>query len=453
MDSKKTYGKIDQGLEGLVGTIGEMLSEIVNNNQKEWKNKDIKSGVWKNRIEGAETTVDNAHVRCTCCTEETSEVCVHQRESKGTLQGDTEQLNHKDTVFNETFKGCINTEGGKCEIRILDDIWFAPDESIEVGDGYALDKDTSYMICLTGYGMIYISDSGQAIESMDKYLVDELLNRLINHKAFMDMGWSSDFEVAYGDDIYDELKKYMKKYGIVNSVSIAMFLATMNEETGGGAKKLEKYEENDDYTANVRGAGLMQITGATQMEFLEYIKDLPEYSDLKADIQEYINHYSKNSEDVYDNKYINSDGKTAAEFIAEKFPVESATWLWAACPKIGNSSINDCVVEHAQDNRFNTFAVSQMAVNAKPFFDEVLERFFTCQNNCVIEPAKNCTEPGEHTGNTDYCITLEEDSGNNNGDTHRHNYGPNGWDVRLDAYKEAIKCINQPQTEPFKEGE
>lgn len=433
------------------------------NDEDEWENEDVINDLKKQKAEKQNPAIE-ARVRCTCCIEKSSEIYVYSMKTKNVdFTGGKEQLNHKDILFRDTFKGCTNTEGAKCTIDILDDTWFDYDTKTMVGDGYALDYNESYMICLTGLGMIYLSDSGQIRGNMEDKSENELLDILINEKAFKAMGWEEKAGKltilnVYGNDIFDELKYCMEKYGIVNSVSIKMFLATIRHESGSGSRKLEiggsNYFNNVvSYSGNVRGAGLIQITGTgnTQKQFLEYIyASLPANDANKEIIKKYIDGYTNNGND---NAYIDPNtNQTVAEFIASDYPVESATWFWAKFEKMSYSegkmkgkkeTLNDFVLRHANDNQYNTFVATQMAVNGTAYGAFALDRFAECQNDCQIVKTPSTGCGGNHSSSTGYCFLLTENSGNNGGNVQRHDYGPRNWEDREDAYTDACDYLNK----------
>lgn len=445
--------------------MGEFLRGLFSgdksdSNEELWDKEEAIDEINRKKNEKEHPVVE-ARVRCTCCVEKKSEVFVYYVKSKNVeLAGAKEQLNHKDTLFNDTFNGCINTEGGKCSIDILDDEWLDYDAKTPVGDGYALDYDESYMVCLNGAGMIYLSDSGQIRGSMEEELEKELLDMIINEKAFKAMGWAEEsgklkILSVYGDDVFDELKLYMEKYDLVNSVSIKMFLATIRHESGGGSEKLEKGDSSHFngliYSINVRGVGLMQVTGATQKKFLEYIyTGLPDGNARKDIIKKYIDGYTN---DGNDNNYIDPNtNQTAAEFVAENYAVESAVWFWAKLDKMSYSegamkgqseTLNHFATRHSNDNQYNTFAAIQMAVNGTAYEVHALDRFAECKNNCEIKKRPEGGCGGNHKQTTDYCFFLTEDAGNNGGDIYRHDYGPNGWDDREEAYFAANDYCNE----------
>jgi hypothetical protein len=82
--------------------------------------------------------------------------------------------------------------------------------------------------------------------------------------------------------LFDERKqtvKYIsvkKKNNITNEDSIKLFLITISHEGGKGTGILENgdedyFEEKPSYTINTRGAGLIQVTGSSQYDLLDYL--------------------------------------------------------------------------------------------------------------------------------------------------------------------------------------
>ncbi len=446
-------------LEEVITLVNELMEKTGNNREKntdvmdKWTENQIKDGVNENEKPEQQGLVEKARVRCTCCIEKISEVYVYQRTVKYTeYAGGTYPLNHKDTVFKEEFSGCINTEGGICNIEILDDVWLDPNEETEIGDGYEIDEENSYMICKTGYGMIYATDSGQIKVDMEEKLEEELLDRIINENAFRAMGWplknvdrnsvGDENEQRpllivdnYGEKVFDELKDYMKTYNIVNPISIKMFLATIQHESGG--LLLEggdaDYFEDKSYTQRVRGAGLIQLTGEDQETFLRYKYSIEEDDIAREKIKGFVDGYFKNTNGKRD-KYDNLG--EASQFIAEYYPIESATWYWGgqkklSCGKEGGESLNEFVSRHANDNQFNTFVATQMAVNGKAYKDSALDRFSESENDCRVIRTEEIGCNEKHYKGTGYCFFFIEDGGEE-----RHDYGPGNWEAREKAYEQ-----------------
>lgn len=100
------------------------------------------------------------------------------------------ELNKKDIMLAEVFKGCKKSPNGKCEITISDienREWQMVDETKSQGKGKeTLNHYTSYMICTKGPGIIYFISAGQALKSY----VYVLLNEYIKSQKSV----SSDFE-------------------------------------------------------------------------------------------------------------------------------------------------------------------------------------------------------------------------------------------------------------------
>lgn len=149
---------------------------------------------------------------------------------------------------------------------------------------------------------------------------------------------------------------------------------------------------------------------------------------------------------------------SASEFIAEYFPIESAVWYWAGQNKLSytagvrsglEESLNELVVRHANDNQYNTFAVTQMAVNGTEYYAYALDRFCECENDCSIVPKIDSGCTVKHKIETGYCFHLTEAPEVNNGDNIRHEYGPRNWKDRIDAYADACSYINNEIVEAY----
>lgn len=244
------------------------------------------------------------------------------------------------------------------------------------------------------------------------------LDRYVNERILKIMGWNVEkFKETYEEDALEQLKEYMYQYGITDRYSICMFLATIGEESGDGTKLTEAKDENSDYSQctyefHTRGAGLMQVTGWDQKEFLEYIKGEIEAdpgradSGLKEEIQDLI--------DGYDNppaiKIINGEekencgnSKDVTAFIAKNYPIESAVWYWATYKKCtyyedvskedGESiSLNEyvCVITENLDISVciqhenaleNVFLATQYYVNGSPWSHKRLQKVAECTDD------------------------------------------------------------------------
>ena len=78
-----------------------------------------------------------------------------------------------------------------------------------------------------------------------------------------------------------------------------------------------------------------------------------------------------------------------------------------------------------------------MVVNGYNYGAHALDRFCIADKNCQIIKRSPTGCGGNHSMITDYCFILEENAGSNGGDIHRHDYGPNGWPDRQNAYSMA----------------
>lgn len=88
----------------------------------------------------------------------------------------------------------------------------------------------------------------------------------------------------------------MRQYGITDKTSILMFIATIGTESWYGTYVTEKYNDgyfdSKPYTKNTRGAGLIQLTGSVQKDFLQYLRSKAKDNSEKAkELDIYINSF------------------------------------------------------------------------------------------------------------------------------------------------------------------
>lgn len=257
---------------------------------------------------------------------------------------------------------------------------------------------------------------------IEKYVNEETLGK-INGQWKNNM---STFKEIYGEDVFDKMQQKMYEYGITDETSILMFLSTIGAETGYGVRTTEyilsDYKESL-YALETRGAGLLQVTGEVQLNFL---KSMKENESLDASEVAELNHYI---ESFYE--YTNAKNKTACgckenatEFIAVKYPIESAMWYWGKniqqCATFAEDSdeqtdmtINDFILNYKDSSLSeNLFLAVQYAVNSrKRFYKGDLQRI--CESETTV--IKN----------------GEADSGK------RTSPLPNGWTKRIGDWRNA----------------
>ena len=138
----------------------------------------------------------------------------------------------------------------------------------------------------------------------------------------------------------------LKKYGIKKKKSIALMMATCDQESGQGRIMQEKGDDNycrsHGYTVYTKGAGYIQITGNDQLDFLSYIGVKPKTN--------------------------------RTEQISKKYAWEAACWEWGICQK-GGHSMNKYVSDHGKS--ISVFLITQYYINGWPYSkgDKKYEQF------------------------------------------------------------------------------
>ena len=124
----------------------------------------------------------------------------------------------------------------------------------------------------------------------------------------------------------------LKKYGIKKKKSIALMMATCDQESGQGRIMQEEGDDNycrsHGYTVYTKGAGYIQITGNDQLDFLSYIGVKPKTN--------------------------------RTEQISKKYAWEAACWEWGICQK-GGHSMNKYVSDHGKS--ISVFLITQYYIN------------------------------------------------------------------------------------------
>lgn len=387
--------------------------------------------------------VVGATVRCTSAIKGET-VYILDDEGKVCIS-DLSILTKHNIMLSESFQYCQYCNDKKCpeDREIEGNEWKGYDDTNRVGiDKEELDKNQSYMICLTGYGVIYFTNSGQTIKDFAEDFA--ILNRYVNEDVFKSMGWDVDiFKKVYGEDVFEKLKECMYQYDITNPYSVCMFLATLGEESGNGGHLTEvpKPYEKLSYRENTRGAGLIQVTGLVQKEFLKYLENemlkpnsTREDKELLEEIQTYIRGYYTFTTIVDGKeKTVCDNPKNATVFIAENYPIESAVWYWAAyemCPywedisqicsdddgEYDTISLNQYVcnvtekldigsmVEKDDTPLENVFLVTQYHVNGRRWFPYRLQRIaegmyeeYSMENGeLILKLSQEDPVPGQH---------------------------------------------------------
>lgn len=158
-------------------------------------------------------------------------------------------------------------------------------------------------------------------------------NELITLEELKNFGW-----VTANEEFTSKLNAALKRYGISNKGSIALFMATMAEESGWGKFSLENRTNFSrmTYDSNTMGAGYIQITHEdTHKLFLKTMGD-------------------------------DFSGINTASYIAKHYPLESAVWFWSSNKAKGTGkgkkwSLNEYVENNGSSK--GVFLVTQYYVN------------------------------------------------------------------------------------------
>lgn len=272
------------------------------------------------------------------------------------------------------------------------------------------------------------------------------IRKYVNEESFKRINpmWAENmdtFKELYGEDVFSQLRTGMYRYGITDETSILMFLSTIGTESGYGSRITERYTESyladKIYCVNTRGAGLIQLTGVTQQNFLKYVRDGLEENDPKAaELDSYINAYHDITKP---NGITASDcDKDATGYIAENYGVESALWFWskntekaATFDAEGNQtsmSLNDYIGQFKDGDQDNVFLAVQYAVNGKQGFSKK-DLQIICESEVSVIQSQNGKETKQ--------IKIGDKTKNL----------PNGWDCRKDDWDSAKGLIEGIQQE------
>lgn len=376
-----------------------------------------------------------AHVMCT----RASGGCdIHVKKNGEIVKSESNEcgLTREDIELENNFDGCVTEDGeipcvvvgGDC---IEDGMWQTfGDESrsavsetqqdganeMSEAEGLTLNLDSSYMICTKGFGLIYFEEYGkemkEAWDRLGDYVNEDFMKKISS-------SWTTtELEKYYNVDIYGYLKSQMFRAGIVNEQSIKMFLTTVVMESKNGSKLSEQYDKGyfDDksYEMNTRGAGLIQVTGETQIYFLEHLLEiLPENDPNRNEISKYKEKYIKFKKQISKDKIIDAydNELDATEFIKTNYSIEAAIWFWGIFHKCTTFYINGILDSNAKENDLaelnqkvpmsineyievmegqgdidNLFLVSQYYVNGSPWYLSRLQEMAMQDSFVTIGP-------------------------------------------------------------------
>lgn len=280
------------------------------------------------------------------------------------------------------------------------------------------------------------------------------LEAYVNENTLLNINPNWDIEAfknIYGDDVFEQMKNQMYQYGITNRTSILMFLVTMGVETNWGRSVIQDSEDHPEYenfeSAKQReelaeavasalesgkslenlglphidsglGVGPVQVTGSNQGS---YIRDLYQSLDPndpeRKRIEDFFGVTGEYLEGLDEKEPANVDN--AADYIYLYHPIEASMWFWDR-----GSTVNDFIVNHQDDNLYNTFMCTQMMVNGTEYKLEALNRFAAYENNCIIKENSSYK--------TGYEFSCPDDGPD------RISHGPNGWNARRDDWIQVL---------------
>ena len=96
--------------------------------------------------------------------------------SKGILMQGAYELIHTDVEFGPKFEKCKYCDG-PCEPEIENEAWQDYAEGHTSNGGYGLLKEESFMVCLKGYGLLYITEDGQRLYASKRRFAQHLIQR------------------------------------------------------------------------------------------------------------------------------------------------------------------------------------------------------------------------------------------------------------------------------------
>jgi len=181
----------------------------------------------------------------------------------------------------------------------------------------------------------------------------------ISKEQLLNLGWS---EIFVTDTMVEKLNQMLKKYKIENLESIRHFIAQCKVETGGGRVLIEKYNGNspEEYFAN---------------RDLRKYNDLPDSPAVKGDGAKYrgAGYIQLTWKTTYYDfaKYVGDEKilKEGAEYVAENYAWEAATWFWTKYKKIDKEIIN---------NKIGVDKVSKLVNGGDELIDERRKAYREC---------------------------------------------------------------------------
>lgn len=278
-------------------------------------------------------------------------------------------------------------------------------------------------------------------EEYNRILERILIQKYINEDVLRDgLGW--DIEAAkenINDNFIEEMQELMLEYGLTDERSIILFLITITKECDHGKSMIEygdeTYYDDKSYSAEEKGAGLLQLTTyEIQMKFLEYITGREEGADFDDLLED----------------------MSPAEYISTHYPTESALWYWCVYDeKITfngeNYSINDAIETYGDTADFyNMFIATQCAVGGTEFWPRGIGRCFMHWNEIELsdelyiqitedENGKQVEIPHPDGSIILYYKDTEDDE--DYIDPPVQSYKPTGLSDRINIYNDFLKYI------------
>ena len=266
------------------------------------------------------------------------------------------------------------------------------------------------------------------------------------------LGWDMEnIDENLGENFFEDLRSELLRWEITDATSIMIYLVTISHESICGTNLCETVPipEYARYTRETRGAGLIQVTGETQLAFLKFLR---ERGGLPAEHEEIVKLLIKGLE----NNNTAVEGLISpTEFIATYYPTESSLWFWteldnAWIPNQEAVSLNEYIeaingVEGVDEELL--FLATQYTVNGTEFYPEALYYMPLGQIRIMEDEEWNgdlaeaeILFNAENIGDATH-IEIREITENGNG-TEGESAMPIGWQERYSRYLALVNYLN-----------
>ncbi len=365
----------------------------------------------------------------------------------------------------------MDSETGMNEIDKLHEIRFITNEQ------YRYFKNVINCVSCNRLPVSVVAEiRAQANKKYDEIINNNhILETYVNDETLMELEWDLDqLDARLGVNYIEDMRALMLEYGLTDEDSITFFLMTISMECQYGKYMLERRDEDKfaglSYTYNTRGAGLIQLTGPDQREFLKYILERTEDEEEKDILNRYIENFvdidPSEDNEIWDNPLdsLNEDEQDVqllpvADYIAQNYPIESALWYWCVYKKAEIDgklySLNECIEtdwnkvynddEYAEgDYKLMMFTGTQCAVNGSEFRARGIGRFFMSWNFITFSDVTYYDpDGGKHTDGS-IILDYREDNSDPANRATRESFKPNGWDTsRLPFYNAHIEYFER----------